>query len=85
MNNINSTYKFNQYHINDWVCSSCNTISYGQSNKIICICGQTKYGSKLFSKSGYTWRIGDKLCLNCNEYNFKNNQSCFKCKNNLLE
>lgn len=68
---------------NDWVCSNCKMVNYGENNRIICICGQTKWGSKTFLKGKYTWRIGDKLCSNCNEWNFKKNIKCKQCQSQL--
>ena len=78
----------------DWTCKSCNRVVYGSitdprtyikyaTNKIICICGQTKWGSKQFPKDKYTWRIGDKLCGGCNQWNFKSNTTCKFCKTDL--
>lgn len=68
-----------KYHRNDWICSSCSNVVYGNDNKIICICGQTKFSSKQLNKPHYVWRIGDKLCNSCNEWNFKKNTQCKKC------
>lgn len=76
---------FSKCHKNDWICSSCSNVVYGNNNKIICICGQTKYNSKSFNSNSntYTWRIGDKLCNNCNEWNFKKNDECRNCKQKI--
>lgn len=74
---------FSKCHREDWTCSNCNTIVYGNTAKIICICGQTKWGSKQFPKDKYTWRIGDKMCTSCNKWNFKSNSNCKYCKTTL--
>jgi hypothetical protein len=76
MNNI-------KVHREDWVCNTCNNRVYGNTGKITCICGQTKWNSKNYTKNTYTWRIGDKLCSNCNEWNFKSKNICKKCKQNI--
>ena len=76
---------YSRYHRNDWKCSSCNTIIYGNLSKIVCICGQTKTNSKQIAKcrNKYQWRIGDKLCSNCNNWNFKSNKKCNSCNIDL--
>ena len=71
---------FTKYHRNDWTCLNCKNMVYGNYNKIICICGQTKWHSKQFVKNEYTWRIGDKLCNHCNEWNLKKNEKCKYCQ-----
>ena len=73
---------YSKYHRNDWKCSSCQTIVYGNTNKIICICGQTKWNSKTFTDK-YNWQIGDKLCVSCNQLNFKSNNICKFCNADL--
>ena len=75
---------FSRYHRNDWICSNCSGVVFGNNNKIVCICGQTKWNSKQFTENRYTWRLGDKLCNNCGEWNFKRCVSCRKCKFKLL-
>jgi hypothetical protein len=74
---------FTRYHQNDWKCSNCQTIVYGNNNKILCICGQTKWNSKHFVKDKYTWRVGDKNCSNCKQWNFKKNSNCKFCQAEL--
>ncbi len=74
---------FRKCHRNDWKCSNCKSIVYGNNNKIVCICGQTKWGSKQFVEKKYTWRIGDKLCTQCNQWNFKLNANCKYCQEQI--
>ena len=75
---------FSRCHRNDWICSSCKMVNYGNDfSKVICKCGQTKWGSKQFPKGKYTWRIGDILCGKCNQWNFKSNVDCKSCKAKL--
>lgn len=74
---------FSRCHRNDWKCLNCQTIVYGNNNKILCICGQTKWNSKHFEKDKYTWRIGDKICSHCNQWNFKKNEKCKYCQAQL--
>lgn len=73
-----------KYHRNDWQCTNCQTIVYGNTNKIQCICGQTKWNSKPKDKPNeYTWKVGDKMCSHCNQWNFKKNTQCKYCQAQL--
>lgn len=74
---------FARCHKNDWQCSTCKTIVYGNTNKLVCICGQTKYNSKNYTNK-YTWRVGDKYCSNCKHWNFKSNTKCKFCRLSLI-
>lgn len=73
----------NYYSRNNWTCSSCQNIVYGNTNKTSCICGQTKWVSKQILKKEYSWRISDKICSNCKEWNFKATTTCRKCNVDL--
>ena len=46
MNNI-------KVHREDWVCNTCNNRVYGNTGKITCICGQTKWNSKKYLYLAY--------------------------------
>lgn len=65
----------------DWTCSTCKGHVF--KNKMVCKCGQTKNGSKQLDMNKYSWKIGDKQCLKCAEWNFNKNVKCYKCKSDI--
>ena len=79
--NFVTTNGFKNHRREDWQCTSCKNIVY--SPKIICMCGQTKWNSKQFTNDKYIWRIGDKKCGCCNQWNFKSNVKCKFCQADL--